>query len=287
MGGKELTHVKLDRATTCALIDLLYRLGDDSLLIGHRNSEWTGLGPILEEDIAFSSMAQDKMGHALAYYNMLHELGEGDPDAIAYRRDAAAFRCCTLVTMECFDDDSPGDDDESLCNNPLRDDLVRRGDWALSLVRQYLFSGADAIRAAEMASSSYEPLKHFARKIRGEVKYHTMHDRAMMERLARATDESSRRLQFAVNKLFSHALGMFEPTDFDAALAEAGICPTEAQLGHQWRGQVEAFIDPIGLTLPDATKSTIGGRRGRSDPHLQALLDELQKVHRLDSAATW
>ncbi len=73
---------------TDALKDLLYRLADDQLILGHRNSEWNGLGPILEEDIAFSSMAQDKLGHSLQLYTLLHQLGEAEPDTVAFTRNA-------------------------------------------------------------------------------------------------------------------------------------------------------------------------------------------------------
>jgi len=82
-----------------AVIDLLFRMADDELILGHRDSEWTGLAPILEEDIAFSSMAQDEMGHALAYYRLLHELGEAEPDALAFSRKARQYRSCTLVSL--------------------------------------------------------------------------------------------------------------------------------------------------------------------------------------------
>src|SRR6186997_1365783 len=97
-----------------AIKDLLFRMADDELLLGHRDSEWTGLGPILEEDIAFSSMAQDELGHALVWYQLLHELGEDEPNRLAFLRDAAAWRNARLVELP-------------------------RGDYAFSLVRQYLF----------------------------------------------------------------------------------------------------------------------------------------------------
>ena len=82
-----------------AVVDLLYRMGDDELIIGHRNSEWTGLAPILEEDIAFSSMAQDKVGQSLVLYKMLVELGGSDPDTIAFMRKADHFHCCQFVEL--------------------------------------------------------------------------------------------------------------------------------------------------------------------------------------------
>ena len=86
-----------DSATLQALKSLLYRMADDSLIIAHRNSEWTGLGPILEEDIAFSSIAQDKLGHALSLYTLLNNLGEKEPDTIAFTRHTKDFTCCQFV----------------------------------------------------------------------------------------------------------------------------------------------------------------------------------------------
>ena len=111
--------------TRQAVIDLLYRLADDEMVLGHRDSEWTGHGPILEEDIAFSSMAQDEMGHAQAYYQMLHELGDSNPDTLAFTRNARQFRCASLV---------------SLPNNR---------DWAFCVTRQFLYDAAETVRASK------------------------------------------------------------------------------------------------------------------------------------------
>src|SRR5262245_49149105 len=153
------TATNLPDELRSAVIELLYRLADDSLIFGHRSSEWTGLGPILEEDIAFASMAQDKIGHALAYYNLMHDLGEADPDTLAYARPAEAFRCCSLVSLSVAHTDSTTPD---LSNNPERDRLLSGGDWARSLVAQFLCSEADAVRLAALATSAYEPLAALA-----------------------------------------------------------------------------------------------------------------------------
>ena len=105
-----------------AIKDLLYRIADDELIIGHRNSEWTGIGPILEEDIAFSSMAQDEIGHAHSWYNMLNGLfGEKEPDIIAFHRTPEEFRSCYLV------------------EHPITD-------YAFSLVRHVLYDIAEQVR---------------------------------------------------------------------------------------------------------------------------------------------
>ena len=103
-----------------AIKDLLFRLADDKLIIGHRMSEWIGLGPILEEDIAFASMAQDEVGHSQAYFQLLHDLGEDIPDKVAFTRKEEAFTCCQMVEY------------------PI-------GDYAFSLMRHYLFDMADLL----------------------------------------------------------------------------------------------------------------------------------------------
>lgn len=281
---QSLESPALDAATKSAVIDLLYRLADDGLIIGHRNSEWTGIGPILEEDIAFSSMAQDKMGHALAFYRLLHELGEPDPERVTFERGPEAFRCCSLVAMEFL---SAASDHGDLCNNPVRDELLHRGDWCGSLVRQFLFAEADAVRMAALEDSSFEPLAHIARKLRGEIKYHTLHGRLLMEKLGRATPESGQRLQAALTKLWPHALGIFEPTRFESALAAAKICPPENELCDQWRSEVTPIIAKAGLTIPANATPHYGGRAGKHGPELAAVLDAMQRVYKLSPGATW
>src|SRR5687768_6435949 len=116
------------------LKDLLFKMADDALIIGHRNSEWTGIGPMLEEDMAFSSMAQDKIGHAIALYNILHEvLGEADPDTLGFKREAKQFKCCQFVEL------------------PI-------GEYDFSLIRHFLFDHAEWLRYGMLASSSFQPL---------------------------------------------------------------------------------------------------------------------------------
>lgn len=132
------------------LKELIYKMADDLLIIGHRNSEWTGLGPALEEDIAFSSMAQDKVGQSLALFQILQELGENEPDIVAFTRNDNQFHCCQLVEY------------------PI-------GEYDFSLARHFFYDHADALRFEMLQQSVFEPLAMVCRKFRGEVKYHTMH----------------------------------------------------------------------------------------------------------------
>src|SRR5688572_33396134 len=116
-----------------ALKELLYKIADDQLILGHRNSEWTGFGPLLEEDIAFSSMAQDKIGQSYALFQILHELGEQAPDTVAFTRNAAQFHNCILVELP-------------------------NGEYDFSLVRHFLFDTAEALRFESLSQSSFQPL---------------------------------------------------------------------------------------------------------------------------------
>ncbi|MFQ5430752.1 MAG: 1,2-phenylacetyl-CoA epoxidase subunit PaaC [Phycisphaerae bacterium] len=256
------TEESLSPRVRSAVVDLLYRLADDNLVLGHRNSEWTGLAPILEADIALSSMAQDKMGHALTFYRLLHDLGEPDPDSLAFLRKPEQFRCCSLVALE-------------------------RGDWALSIVRHFMFDEATQLRLEALVDSAYAPLAAVARKLRGELKYHVMHGRMNVARLGRGTEESRSRIQAAVDRLFPHGLGIFEPTDRDETIAAEGVQCREAELCAAWRGRVEPILVEAGLTLPESTEPIYGGRRGRHPETLARLLDDMQQVYRLDPEAKW
>lgn len=252
-------------ADTGALKDLLFRMADDELIIAHRNSEWTGLGPLLEEDIAFSSIAQDKLGHAYALYQMLESLGESEPDTTAFARDESAFRCCQLVEY------------------PI-------GDYAFSLVRHFMFDLAESLRYEMLEKSSYEPLAKLALKVRGEIKYHTFHAVTWMEQLgAKGNDESRARMQAAVDEVFPLALGIFEPSERDALLDAAGVFAGEAVLEERWLAAMAPVLERATLTLPDRATITpaCGGRVGLHTEHLAPLLEEMGEVFRIDPTAEW
>lgn len=252
----------LDSSTKAAMVNLLYRLADDELVIGHRDSEWTGHAPILEEDIAFSSIAQDEMGHALAYYELLHQLGERDPDTLAFARPPREFRCASLVSL-------PNED------------------WAVSLVRQFLYDSSESVRLAALAESAYVPLAHLARKLRSEEKYHLMHGRTWMVRLGQANPESTERIQAALDKVYPHALGLFEPTEFDATLERKGVFEQEEELCCRWESAVSPVLDQAGLTVSAGIKPVYGGRIGRHPQSLAELLKNMQLVFSIDPTAKW
>jgi ring-1,2-phenylacetyl-CoA epoxidase subunit PaaC len=246
------------------LKELLYKMADDLLILGHRNSEWTGLGPVLEEDIAFSSMAQDKLGQSLALFELLHELGENIPDIVAFTRNDKQFHNCHLVEM------------------PI-------GEYDFSLARHFFYDHADALRFAMLENSSFEGLSMISRKFKGEIKYHTMHADVWMKQLSYGTEESKARMQSAINEVFPLALGIFEEGEFEAELIEAGIFIGEATLKAQWLEKVGAELHKYGYTLPDpeAVIPALGGRKGFHTEHLQPLLNEMSEVFQIDPGADW
>ncbi|MCC7297163.1 MAG: phenylacetate-CoA oxygenase subunit PaaC [Bacteroidia bacterium] len=246
------------------LKELLYKMADDLLILGHRNSEWTGLGPILEEDIAFSSMAQDKIGQASALYEILHEMGEAAPDTIAFTRNEKDFHCSHLVEM------------------PI-------GEYDFSLMRHFFYDHADALRFEMLSNCIFDSVSMVARKFRGEIKYHTMHADAWLKQLAHGNEESKARMQSAINEAFPLALGIFEPGNYENELIEAGIFGGEEALKAAWLDKITPIVEAVGLKLPAVSDVTpaLGGRKGYHTEHLQPLLDEMTEVFRIDPVAEW
>lgn len=249
---------------TTAIKELLYKMADDLLIIGHRNSEWTGLGPILEEDIAFSSMAQDKIGQSQALFQLLHELGEQEPDTVAFTRNAKQFHNAQFVELP-------------------------NGDYDFSLMRHFLYDVADQLRFEMLANSSYEPLAKVARKIKGELKYHVFHANTWVVKLGVANEESHARMQTALNQAWDYALGLFEAGDYEKELAAEGVFEGEAALQGRWLEAITTVLDKAGLKIPaeQTWAPKLGGRKGFHTEHLEPLVEEMSEVFRVDPSAEW
>lgn len=247
-----------------ALKELLYKMADDQLILGHRNSEWTGMGPLLEEDIAFSSMAQDKIGQSHALYQFLNQLGEQEPDTVAFTRNAGQFHNCILVELP-------------------------NGEYDFSLIRHFLYDTAEALRFDMLTRSSYKPLAELAVKIRAELRYHTLHANTWVKQLGSATEESISRLQHALEQALPYALGIFEPSPYKHELITQGIFEGENALQEKWMKQVELVLSQTQLSQPDwkLLDPVYGGRMGKHSEHLQPLLDEMSEVFRIDPTAEW
>ena len=166
-------------------VDHLLRLADDELILGWRDSEWTGIAPFLEEDVAFSSIAQTEIGHARAFYELAaRELG-GTADELAFDRRPEEYRSSPLVELR----------------------LVH--DWGMTIARHVLYELADAIRISDLKGSSDADLAGLAEKIEREEAYHLMHAQMWADRLAES-DEGRRRLLAGLERLWPFALGLLE-----------------------------------------------------------------------------
>lgn len=243
-----------------ALTAYLLALADDELVLAHRNSEWTGHAPILEEDIAFANIALDEMGHANLWYQRVQDLTGQSPDQLAFFRAAPEYRCAQFVELP-------------------------KGDWAFSMLRQYLFDAAEAVRLPALAASQWPPLAETAAKIRTEEIYHYRHTHAWVKRLGLGTEESHRRLQTALTALWPYALQLFVPLPEEPGLTAAGLVPATAELQHAWEDLARPSLTAAGLALP-ATGQPPATDRATHSEHLIPLLEEMQEVARLEAAGT-
>jgi ring-1,2-phenylacetyl-CoA epoxidase subunit PaaC len=164
--------------------DLLLELADDELVIGWRNSEWTGIAPFLEEDVAFSSIAQNEIGHARALYDLVAEERGVTADELAFDRRPEEYRCAPLVQL-------------------------RRMEWARTIARHWLYETADEIRLEALKASADADLAGLAAKMDREEAYHRIHAVMWLDRLL-ASDEGRERLEEAVDELWPYALGVLD-----------------------------------------------------------------------------
>jgi ring-1,2-phenylacetyl-CoA epoxidase subunit PaaC len=242
-----------------AVAELLLSVADDEFVIGFWDSEWTGIAPMLEEDVATSSIAQDEIGHAKALYEMLAELTDDDADRIAYGRQADAFRHAALLNHA-------------------------RGDWALSVARRYLYETADAVRLAALARSSHELLALLAGKMRREETYHLLHADAWLKRLADGAGRD--RLVAAIGRLWPDAQEVFAPLAGEETLLRDGLLPEPMTvLHHEWLAKVRPVLEPITGPLPDAAPTADG--RTRRTEEFAWLHGEMTSVARSEEAAAW
>ena len=253
--------VALDAPAREALAELLLSVADDEFVIGFWDSEWTGIAPMLEEDVATSSIAQDEIGHAKALYELLASVTDDDADRIAYGRDADAFRHAALLNYA-------------------------RGDWAFSVARRYLYETADAVRLAALARSSDESLAALATKMRREETYHLLHADAWLRRLADGGAEGRDRLATAVTALWQDAQEVFAPLAAEEELVRSGLLAEPMRALHaEWEGRVRPSLEPIASDLPPLTPS-IAGRSRRTDD-FRWLHGELTSVFRSEEGAQW
>lgn len=247
-----------------ALTELLFQLADDELIVGHRDSEWLGLAPDIEEDVAFSSIAQDEVGHAVYYFERFHELGEADADRLAFDRRADQRRHAVVLERP-------------------------NGDWAYTIARHFFYDVFDQIRLEALSDSGYVPLAQGVAKIRREEHYHLLHMRLWFTRLGSAGGEAEARMRRAIRDLWPDIGGLFSLGDVERPLVEFGIIPFgAAELQRRWERQVRPAFEEAKLPWPGSpVVPATDGRKGKHTSDLDRLLDSMTEVFRMDPAARW
>ena len=243
------------------LDELLLTLADDEFVLGFWDSEWTGIAPTLEEDVATSSIAQDEIGHAKAWYELLAARTGADPDDIAFGRQPDAYRHAALL------------------NHP-------RTDWAFTVARRVLYEWADAVRLESLADSTDAEVAGLARKMRREETYHLMHWGAWLRRLAEGGPDARGRLVVAFDRLAPDAESLFEPVAREDSLVAAGILPEPmSTLRTRWRERLIGDLSPLGIALPEV--NTAVPARGTASDDFDWLWGEFTSVARSGAGTTW
>ena len=286
-----------------ALESLLLSLADDELIIGHRHSEWTGWAPHIEEDIAFSSIAQDEIGHANLYYTLLADLTGTSADVLALGRQPSEYTNAIV------------------CERPNKD-------WAYTIARHFFYDIAERIRLEALLGSSHKPLADVCEKLLREERYHELHAQAWFKRLATGPVEGRHQIALALSESLVDAAGLFEPiADEGSALSDGILNKSYDDLRQVWLSEVMHRIEAEGLPMslsesddnvkflptssgelleaPDSkdqppalemkngtwrlvgSLTGLGGRSGKHSPEFQELWEDLTNTYREEPSATW
>ena len=275
-----------------SLVSVLTALGDDELVLGHRHSEWTGFAPHIEEDVAFSSIAQDEIGHAAAYYAIVASITGTDADSLALGREQSGYRNAILCERD-------------------------NQDWSYSLARHWLYDHADAIRLEALSETAHDDLRALVNKMRREERYHLIHADAWIKRVAQGPVEGRTKLIDAIGKAYDDSMGLFEPFELEDEAVKEGWLPVPSdELRRRFVDRVSSVLDELGLPThlqkrddaaaefvasssgdliasdangqnPEPAHDGLGGRRGRRSAEFEALWNDLTSIYRAHPGASW
>jgi ring-1,2-phenylacetyl-CoA epoxidase subunit PaaC len=272
------------------LINFTLHLADSALILGHRNSEWCGHGPILEQDIAITNISLDLIGQARNFYQYAAALtnssqktgssqappsevpkrsegkerssGEASEDSYAYFRNSREFKNILLVELP-------------------------RGDWGQTILRQFFFSSWQNLLFEKLKESTDEQISAIATKALKEIAYHLRWSSEWVIRLGDGTDESRLRMEKAIAELWSYTEEMFIPVNYELEMMNIGIGTDVALLRESWMQNVEKVFSEAGLAIPSVAIVHTGGKEGKHTAYLDEILKELQSVARAHPTATW
>jgi len=262
--------------STNQLINYTLHLADDTLILGHRNSEWCGHGPVLEQDIAITNISLDLIGQARNFYQYAAKLinkssqtpslgegkGEVSEDTLAYLRDNREFKNCLLVEQP-------------------------NGDWAKTILRQFLFSSYQFYLYQQLQNSSDGQLAAIAEKSLKEVTYHLRWSSEWVIRSGDGTEESHQRMLNAIDELWMYTGELFEAASYELQAASYEIGINLASIKSKWEEKVKEIFNEATLPYPGKVFMQTGGKEGRHTEHLGYILAELQFMQRAYPNSEW
>jgi ring-1,2-phenylacetyl-CoA epoxidase subunit PaaC len=247
-----------------SLINYTLHLADNALILGHRNSEWTGHGPALEQDIAITNIALDLIGQARNFYQYAAELigNNATEDSLAYLRDAQNFKNILLVEQP-------------------------NGDWAKTILRQFFISTYQYFFYQKLQKSKDAHLAAIAEKSLKEVAYHLRWSSEWVIRLGDGTEESYARMNNAMDDLYAFTGEMFEAADYEIETASADIGVDISSIKNDFLQKVKQVFEEATLIIPENVWMQSGGKKGVHSEHLGYILAEMQFLQRAYPDSVW
>ncbi len=246
------------------LVKYLLQLADNAMVIGHRNSEWCGHGPVLEQDIAMTNIALDHLGQARNFFQYAAILqGNGaTEDSLAYLRLEREYKNCLLTEQP-------------------------NGDWAQTILRQFFFSAYQSPLYQQLMNSRDEQIAAISNKSLKEVTYHLRWSSEWVIRLGDGTPESHQRIANAIEALWPYTGELFMPSDEELAMQKENIGADLTSIKTVWENNVKEVFDEAGLAVPAQGYAQQGGKKGLHTEHMGYILAELQYMQRAYPDSQW
>lgn len=256
-------------------LDYILHLADNAVVLGQRNAEWCGHGPVLEEDIAMSNISLDLIGQARLLYQHAAALqGDGaTEDQLAYHRDAQVFRNYTLLELPH--------------HGALVGYAVDNRDYAVTIARNFLYSTLMCLVWDALQHSQDTQLAAIAAKSLKEARYHLRHSHDWLVRFGDGTPESHARAQAALDHLMPYTQEFWTASAFEAQALASGIGVDMAGIQPKWQAQVQATLQEATLATPSSAGFVSTGKQCVHSEHLDFLLTEMQCLARQYPQAVW
>lgn len=248
------------------LFNYTIHLADNSLIMGHRLSEWAGHGPMLEQDIAISNIALDLIGQSRNFYQYAASLKDDSvtEDTLAYLRDAGEFKNLLITELP-------------------------NGDWAKTILKLFLFGTYQFYFYQKLIDSTDKQLAAIAEKSLKEVTYHVRWSSEWVIRLGDGTAESTKRIKSALEEVWPFIGEMFEPSEFENSLLNNRISVDVTKIKNTWENKVKTVLKEATFKYPgdENTWMQTGGKNGIHSEHLGFILAEMQFLQRAYPGCKW